>query len=53
MRAASKVIARYARTYLAYQKFLEFREEAGLRTEVDSQKKREVLHKTLYPSPGP
>ena len=35
MKAASLVIARYARTYLAHQKFLEFREEEGLRTEVE------------------
>ena len=34
VKAASLVIARYARTYLAHQKFLEFREEEGLRTEV-------------------
>ena len=35
VKAASLVIARYARTYLAHQKFLEFREEEGLRTEVE------------------
>ena len=52
MKAASLVIARYARTYLAHQKFLEFREEEGLRTEEDTNdkgRKREVLLKILYP----
>jgi len=45
VRAASKMIQRYTRTYLAYQQFREFRED----TSIEAKKKCEVLLKILYP----
>ena len=43
--AASKILQRYARTYLAHQKYVEMKED----TTMTPEKKRETLQKILYP----
>ena len=45
VKAAAKIIQRFARTYLAHQKFGEMREDSA----TEPEKKREVLLKILYP----